>query len=81
MAPKQSDPQFKLRLPPELKAALEEAAQINNRSVSAEIIARLQDSLVHVGKEFFLDKRIAAIDRQLAEQREQIEMLLKRPRD
>ncbi len=81
MAPKQTDPQFKLRLPPDLKQALEEAAMVNNRSVSAEIIARLQDSLIAVGKEFWLDRRIAAIDRQLEEQRAQINDLLNRPRD
>lgn len=40
-APKQTDPQFKLRLPSELKDRLEEAAARNKRSMSAEILARI----------------------------------------
>lgn len=80
MAPKQTDPQFKLRLPPKLKEAIEEAAQRNNRSISAEILARLQDSITYDRKELLLDRRIEAIDRQLAEQKSQIEQLLKRPK-
>jgi len=41
---KQDDPQFKLRLPPELKRQLEEAAKTNTRTLGAEIVARLQAS-------------------------------------
>lgn len=40
-APKQTDPQFKLRLTRELKDAVEKAASANNRSMNAEIIHRL----------------------------------------
>ena len=42
---KQSDPQFKLRIPQDLKEQLEAAAKENSRSVTAEIIHRLQISL------------------------------------
>lgn len=35
---------FGLRMPPELKASIEEAAVKNGRSINAEIIARLQAS-------------------------------------
>lgn len=42
VAPKQTDPQFKLRLPADLKASIERAANDNNRSMNAEIVARLQ---------------------------------------
>lgn len=42
MAAIQTDPQYKLRLPPELKELVERAAKANNRSMNAEIIARLQ---------------------------------------
>ncbi|KKB12388.1 hypothetical protein VE25_07500 [Devosia geojensis] len=42
--PKQTDPQFKLRLTPDLKAQIEGAAQQNNRSMNAEIVARLESS-------------------------------------
>ena len=39
-----SDPQFNLRIPVELKANVEEAAKLNKRSATAEILARLQES-------------------------------------
>ncbi|RWG02545.1 Arc family DNA-binding protein [Mesorhizobium sp.] len=42
--PKQSDPQFKLRIPSALKDKLEQAASVNNRAISAEILARLSES-------------------------------------
>ena len=38
------DPQMKLRLPEDLRDQIVEAADINHRSLNAEIIARLQDS-------------------------------------
>ena len=44
MAPKQTDPQFKLRMTPEIKEAVEKAAIKNNRSMNAEILARLEQS-------------------------------------
>lgn len=36
------DPHFRLRLPAELKQRIEDAAQVNGRSINAEIIARLE---------------------------------------
>ena len=47
MAAKQTDPQYKLRLPPELKTRIEKAAGANLRSMYAEIVARLERSFVH----------------------------------
>lgn len=44
MAPKQTDPQFKLRMTPEIKDAIEAAAKADNRSMNAEILSRLEDS-------------------------------------
>lgn len=38
----QTDPQFKLRLPSDLKARLDESAASANRSLTAEIVHRLQ---------------------------------------
>jgi hypothetical protein len=38
------DPQLKLRMPPELKAKIEEAAKANNRSMNSELVERLQRS-------------------------------------
>lgn len=43
--PKQSDPQFKIRLPQSLKDEIQAHASENGRSLNAEILARLTDSL------------------------------------
>lgn len=40
------DPQINIRMPAALKAGLEEAASANNRSVTAEIVARLEQSMI-----------------------------------
>lgn len=40
--PKQTDPQFKLRLPLDLKNRVEAAARAQNRSINAEIIQTLE---------------------------------------
>lgn len=45
-APKQTDPQFKLRLTPDLKQDIETAADANGRSMNAEIVARLEQSFL-----------------------------------
>lgn len=42
--PKQTDPQYKLRMPAGLKERIELAAQANNRSMNAEIVSRLEAS-------------------------------------
>ncbi|MBX8825243.1 Arc family DNA-binding protein [Ochrobactrum sp. SFR4] len=42
--PKQTDPQFKLRMTPAIKDAIEAAASTNKRSMNAEILARLEAS-------------------------------------
>ena len=44
MAAIQTDPQYKLRLPADLKLRIEAAARENNRSMNAEIIQRLEYS-------------------------------------
>jgi hypothetical protein len=41
-APKQTDPQFKLRMPQKLKDDLERAVEISGRSLNAEIVWRLE---------------------------------------
>lgn len=38
------DPQMKIRLPAELKAGVETAAKANNRTMNAEIVARLEQT-------------------------------------
>lgn len=42
---KRTDPQFKLRIPPEVKAAVDEASKSNHRSLNAEIVARLKATI------------------------------------
>lgn len=44
---KQTDPQFKLRLPEDLKEQIEAAAQESKRSMNAEIVHRLQGSFLN----------------------------------
>ena len=45
------DPQLKLRLPPDLKSRVEDAAKANNRSMNAEIVSRLEQTF---GQQFVL---------------------------
>lgn len=40
----QSDPQYKLRLPERLRDKIKESASTHNRSMNADIVARLEDS-------------------------------------
>lgn len=64
VTPKQTDPQFKLRLPAELKEQIEQAAEENNRSMNAEIVARLESSFVFgvsVAEELQLMDKIAEL--------------------
>lgn len=44
-------PQFKLRMPPALRARVEQAAEQANRSLNAEIVTRLQASFTQVKPE------------------------------
>jgi len=46
-----TDPQFKLRMPPALRAQVEQSAQQANRSLNAEIVTRLQASFPQVKPE------------------------------
>ena len=63
------DVQLKIRLSAELKRRLEEAAERNNRSLTAEVVARLSSSFQDVER-LLLDNRqreSALIDRELEE--------------
>lgn len=40
----QTDPQYKVRMPPELKEKIVKSAKEHNRSINADIVARLQES-------------------------------------
>ena len=44
----QSDPQYKLRLPEKLRDKIKESASAHNRSMNADIVARLEDSFASV---------------------------------
>lgn len=46
-----TDPQFKLRMPPELRAQVEQTARQANRSLNAEIVTRLQASFAQATPE------------------------------
>lgn len=39
-----TDPQFKLRMPPALRARVEKSAKASRRSINAELVVRLQQS-------------------------------------
>jgi hypothetical protein len=39
-----TDPQFKLRVPPELRATIEQSAFASRRSMNAEVVIRLEAS-------------------------------------
>ncbi|WP_177344115.1 Arc family DNA-binding protein, partial [Pseudomonas aeruginosa] len=39
-----TDPQFKLRMPPALRARVEQAAKASLRSLNAELVLRIQQS-------------------------------------
>lgn len=63
----------RLRVPPELKNKIEESAEKNNRSQSAEMVARLEQSFespVHHETEMYLMKTI------IKEQQQQINQLI-----
>lgn len=42
----QTDPQYKLRLPPELKEKIVASSKEHNRSMNADIVARLEQSFL-----------------------------------
>ncbi|WP_091921478.1 MULTISPECIES: Arc family DNA-binding protein [unclassified Phyllobacterium] len=59
--PKQTDPQFKLRLTSELKGLIEESAQANNRSMNAEIVSRLERSFEPKVSEYDAEEVVNAV--------------------
>ena len=52
LKPKQTDPQFKLRLTPELDTAIEMAAMKNGRTKNGEILMRLDQSFARSDTDF-----------------------------
>lgn len=56
------DLQVNFRMPADLKAQLEEAARQNNRSTTAEVVARLQESFDQKADPRSLESRIAATE-------------------
>lgn len=57
-----SNPAFNLRLPPELRRALQEAAEANNRSLHQEILERLMDSF----QQSSVEERLLALEEQVS---------------
>lgn len=68
------DPQFKLRLPLELKERIEEDAKKNKRSINAEIVDRLESSFSKKTRDSLLAQAIA----ELKEQREKENFLFEK---
>ena len=48
----QTDPQYKLRLPADLKEKIKQASEENRRSMNAEIVARLEESFIGIDDNF-----------------------------
>lgn len=57
---KRTDPQFKLRIPQDLKERLEHAADIEGRSVTAEIVHRLEASFPAISAELLRSREVEA---------------------
>ncbi|MDB5552419.1 MAG: Arc family DNA-binding protein [Rhizobium sp.] len=60
-------PDFKIRLPQELKTAIEDAAKSNSRSMNGEIIARLEQT--------FSGEARGSLQKQIDDLRERIQAL------
>ncbi len=56
-----TDPQFKLRMPPALRAQVEQAAEQANRSLNAEIVTRLQASFTQAKPEVPANERLEPV--------------------
>lgn len=52
---------IRLRVPPELKQKIEQASEENNRSQSAEMVARLEDSFL-IKKDFYSQAEVKLIN-------------------
>lgn len=64
-------PQMKIRLSPELKAMIDEAAKANNRTLNAEITTRLEETFSGIGDYPSEEKLRDIIREELAKQRGQ----------
>ena len=70
---------FGLRMQPDLKAAVEQSARENNRSLNAEIVARLEWSLGDT--ERFTEMGMVAVSRRLEASAQILETLFRGPYD
>lgn len=75
---KQADPQFKMRLPPALKEKLQAAAEIGGRTLSAEIINRLERTFADDAQQTVTQ---CAIDDAFARLLERLQPLLATPEE
>lgn len=58
-----ADPQINIRIPAALKSRLDEAAEGSGRSLTAEVVRRLEDSFGGVDPVQALEKRVAELER------------------
>lgn len=73
---KQALPDFKIRLPQELKSAIEEAAKTNSRSMNGEIIARLERTFAEDANDSGGAGSVADLQRQIDELRERMDRII-----
>lgn len=78
MAFRDTGPQFKLRIPSELKEALVAAAAENKRSLTAEILSRLEASFQPEERHISWGKRIAELERNVEERLSRLEISTRR---
>lgn len=77
--PSEQADKYLLRLPDGMREQISEAAKANKRSMNAEIIARLDASfaVADVSKDEIWDRRISELDQKLAQQKADIDELMR----
>lgn len=77
---KSTDSQFRLRLPVDLKARLEEAAKAEGRSINAQVLVYLEESLNRAGP-VELAAQLEDVQQELSSLRENFVAVLRALRD
>lgn len=70
-----NDPQFNLRVPAELKIAVEEAAKKSGRSINAEAVYRLEQSFSNQNT----SSQLIALSQAIADLKSEIQSLKEKP--
>ncbi|PRD17664.1 UNVERIFIED_CONTAM: hypothetical protein NCL1_63704 [Trichonephila clavipes] len=75
-----TDPQFKLRMPPALRARVEQTAKQANRSLNAEIVTRLQASFAQAKPEVSANEESQPVPTPAAPRQLRLLCLLAKPK-